>query len=606
MKLNQIFAKPVDRYIEGVIKADDLDSLKLEIEEYVITNEIANRLSIFFDVYNEYYSGANGVWISGFFGSGKSHLLKMLALLLENQTIDGVNVLENFLPKCGDDAMLAGEMKRLATIPSRSILFNIDQKADVITTDETDAVLKVFMKVFDEFCGYYGKLGFVAKFERDLDQRDLLDNFKKSYQSISGKKWEEGREEISLEKDTVSEAYALASGNTKEASLNLIDDYRADYKVSIEDFAELVNDYIEKQEPGFRLNFFVDEIGQYIADKVKLMTNLQTIVESLATKCGERAWLIVTAQEDMDMVLGERGQQQTTDFSKIQDRFRTRIKLTNANVDEVIQRRLLEKDSEDSNVISDLSAIYQDEKNNFGTLLDFSDGSISYRNFRDEEHFINCYPFIPYQFSLFQSSIKNLSLHNAFEGKHRSVGARSMLGVFQEVVISITNENLGKLATYDQMFEGIRSTLKSQVQSAILTAEKHLDDDFAIRLLKALFLVKYVKEFKATPRNLRILMLDHFDQDLSSMREKVDTALSLLDQQTYIQRSGEEYEFLTNEEKDVEQEIKNSDVDSGEVNNTLQEILFSDVIRDRKIRYDITNQDFQFFRKVDVSLFGRE
>lgn len=87
MKLNEIFEKPIDRPIEGVIKADDLDSLKLEVEEYVITNEVSKRLENFFDGYNE-YKHANGVWYSGFFGSGKSHLLKMLSLLLENREIN--------------------------------------------------------------------------------------------------------------------------------------------------------------------------------------------------------------------------------------------------------------------------------------------------------------------------------------------------------------------------------------------------------------------------------------------------------------------------------------------------------------------------------------
>jgi DNA replication protein DnaC len=78
MTLKRIFKNPVDRPIEGVIKADDEASLLLEIEEYVLTNEIEKRLESFLDAYNN-YQGANGVWISGFFGSGKSHLLKMLA-----------------------------------------------------------------------------------------------------------------------------------------------------------------------------------------------------------------------------------------------------------------------------------------------------------------------------------------------------------------------------------------------------------------------------------------------------------------------------------------------------------------------------------------------
>lgn len=259
MKLQEIFAKPVDRTIEGVIKADDLTSLKLEVEEYVITNEISKSLDLFLHVYND-YQGANGVWISGFFGSGKSHLLKMLALLLENQVVDGQTALDYFLPKC-QDAMLQGDMKRAVSIPSKSILFNIDQKADTISKTEVDAVLAVFVKVFNEMCGYYGKHGFVAQFERDLDGRGVYEDFKVAYKVISGIDWEKGREQIILERNNVAKAYAQVSDSSEESQKNIIDAYREDYKLSIEDFAEQVNDYLQKQEPGFRLNFFVDEVG---------------------------------------------------------------------------------------------------------------------------------------------------------------------------------------------------------------------------------------------------------------------------------------------------------------------------------------------------------
>jgi hypothetical protein len=121
--------------------------------------------------------------------------------------------------------------------------------------------------------------------------------------------------------------------------------------------------------------------------------------------------------------------QKGNDFSKIQARFNSRMKLTSANVAEVIQSRLLTKNDEGVGVLSDL---YQAQSNNFKTLFDFSDGSRLYRNFQDREHFIRSYPFIPYQFDLFQSSIQNLSQHNAFEGKYSSVGERSMLGVFSK------------------------------------------------------------------------------------------------------------------------------------------------------------------------------
>ncbi|HDX8451008.1 MULTISPECIES: BREX system P-loop protein BrxC [Aeromonas] len=607
MTLKTIFNKPVDRPIEGVIKADDEASLRLEIEEYVLTNEVEKRLESFLDAYNN-YQGANGVWVSGFFGSGKSHLLKMLALLLENRQIDGASALDLFLPKCGDNEILRGDLKRAVAIPSKSILFNIDQKADVISKTQIDALLAVFVKVFDEMCGYYGKHGHIAQFERDLDSRGLYDQFKSAYESIAGRTWQRGREQALLEAKNIAKAYAQVNGGDEVSAMGILDKYRSQYRVSIEDFAEQVNAYIERQLPDFRLNFFVDEVGQYIADNVKLMTNLQTIAESMATKCRGRAWVIVTAQEDMGAVVGEMGKQQGNDFSKIQARFANRMKLTSADVAEVIQKRLLMKTEEGIGLLSD---IYHAQSNNFKTLFDFADGSQTYRNYQNRDHFIHSYPFIPYQFALFQSAIQNLSQHNAFEGKHRSVGERSMLGVFQQVAIQIGDHEIGQLATFDLMFEGIRTALKSQIQKAVIQAESHLDNLFAVKLLKTLFLVKYVKEFKPTVRNLCVLMLDSFNQDLPALRKRIEEALSLLELQTYVQRNGELYEYLTDEEKDVEQEIKNTEVESSDVAAELEKIVFDYVIKHRKIRYDASDnktggQDYPFSRKLDDRLHGRE
>jgi len=601
MLLNEIFEKPVGRYIEGVIKADDEASLRLEVEEYVLTNEVAKRLESFLDAYKN-YDGANGVWVSGFFGSGKSHLLKILALLLENRSIDGTPVLDMFLPKCTDNEILRGDLKRAVAIPSKSILFNIDQKADVISKTQIDALLSVFVKVFDEMCGYYGKHGHIAQFERDLDSRGLYGKFKDTYKKIANQDWTVGREQALLEGHNIAKAYSQVIDTDEAAANGILDKYRSDYKLSIEDFAEQINAYIERQEDNFRLNFFVDEVGQYVADNTKLMTNLQTVAESLATKCRGRAWVIVTAQEVLDDVVGEMNKKQGNDFSKIQARFANRMKLTGANVDEVIQKRLLLKKESGVAILSD---VYHEQVNNFKTLFDFGDGSQTYKNFRDRDHFIHSYPFIPYQFTLFQAAIQNLSQHNAFEGKHSSVGERSMLGVFQHVAKHIANHTIRELATFDLMFEGIRTALKSQIQKAVLVAEKNLGDEFAVRVLKALFLVKYVKSFKATVRNISILMLDNFDRNITDLQKQVEAALNLLEQQTYIQRNGELYEFLTDEEKDVEQEIKNTDVENSDVSDELAKIVFDHTLKSRKIRYDDNGQDYAFSRKLDDRLCGK-
>ncbi|EGG29406.1 hypothetical protein IMCC3088_1862 [Aequoribacter fuscus] len=601
MLLEQLFNKPVDRAIEGVIKADDDVSLYVELDEYVITNEVSKRLDDFLDAYLN-YAGANGVWVSGFFGSGKSHLLKMLALLLQNKPIeDTYYPLDLFLqkPPFNEGGMQAEDLKRAVAIPSESILFNIDQKADVISKDELDALIAVFVKVFDEHCGYYGKHPYIAQFERELDVDGQFDAFKTAFEKLAELDWESGRRRAKRMAQHIDTAYTEVTGTSV---VDILDKYRDDYRLSIEDFAEQVNAYIESKGDTFRLNFFVDEVGQYIADNVKLMTNLQTVAESLATKCKGRSWVVVTAQQDISSVLGE-GAHQSNDFTKIQARFNNKMPLNSQDVAEVIQRRLLAKKDEHINALSDL---YHANENNFKTLFDFADGSTTYQNFKDREHFIQSYPFVPYQYLLFQAAIQGLSRHSAFQGKHSSVGERSMLGVFQQVAIGIKGHTLGDIATFDLMFEGIRTALKGSIQTSIHSAEKTLTNEFALRVLKALFLVKYVKAFKPTVRNICVLMQNNFNTSITALKADVEEALALLENQTLIQRNGDLYEFLTDEEQDVEAEIKNTEIDTQTVAGELEKLIFDGVIKNRKIRWDESGQDYAYTRKLDDVQSGRE
>ena len=602
MRLSEIFAKDIRRPIEGVIKADDVAHLGTEVAEYVLTNETAKGLETLLEEYTA-YTNANGVWISGFFGSGKSHMLKMLAHLLgdvEGQDYPRQNVSDSFRAK-SPDAFLPGLLDKAGRIPGKSLLFNIDQKATLISKDQSDALFKVFVKVFDESRGYYGNQGHVARFERDLDERGQYGAFKEAFQRIAGIPWAQGREQTALEGQSIDRAFAEVNGGAAEG---IIKQYSASYAVSIEDFADEVKSWLDKQDdPNFRLNFFVDEVGQFIGSDAKLMLDLQTIAESLNTKCAGRSWMFVTSQEDMEKVIGDRTRQQGNDFSKIQARFKTRLKLSSANVDEVIRKRLLEKNDAGTAVLGN---IYADQHANFKTLFDFVDGSKTYRNYVDEARFIGTYPFVSYQFSLFQAAIEGISDHNAFEGRNSSVGERSMLGVFQQVAKDIANDEVGHLAAFDHMFAGIRASLKAAAQRSIRDAERDLDNHLAVRLLKALFLVKYVDGFHATPRNLTVLVYDRFGLDLPALSEEVKEALTLLELQTFVQRNGNEYEYLTNEEQEVEQEIKNVDIDASEVSGRLFKILSGDVIRTNRIRYAKNGQDFPFGFKLDDQPYGQQ
>lgn len=605
VQIGSIFAKDVNRPIERIIKADDAEHLQTEIDEYVLTNETASALSDLLESYiAPIYGGGNGVWISGFYGSGKSHLLKMLAHLLgdvPDQTYPREAIIDAFKEKAADDAMLSASLTRTSRIPATSLLFNIDQKAPLIDKNQTDALLQVFLKVFNEARGYYGGEPSVARFERDLDRRGLLSAFKRAYEEVAGKPWEEGREEGVYEESNAAQAWSQVTGET---ATNILSRYEDQFRLSIEDFANEVADWLARQSPEYRLLFMVDEVGQFIGNDTKLMLNLQTIVESLNTKCGGQAWVFVTSQEDVEGVIGDRTKWQANDFSKIQARFITRMKLTSRDVAEVIEKRLLEKNASGVSALADL---YDHQQANFRTLFEFVDGAKTYRTYQDPEDFIGTYPLVPYQFPLYQAALVGLSEHEAFEGRHTSVGERSMLGVAQDVVKKLRGENTGALVPFDMMFEDTRSQVKSGSIRNIINAEQQLQpgNDLAIRLLKALYLVKYVKGFNATSRNLRVLLLDRFDMDATDFGRQVVTALDMLEQQTYLQRNGSTYEYLTNEEQEIEQEIKATEIDSVEVSKLLARIISEDVARATSFVHQSTGRIFRYELRLDDASYSR-
>lgn len=603
MKIHQLFQKDVARPIDGVIKADDDRHLDLEVEEFVVTREVGRALDQFVERYLDDTS-ANGVWISGFFGSGKSHLLKIPSLLLDERPLpSGRKPADVILPNI-EDEILRGNLARAVRIPSHSILFNIDQKADHIGGDVAAPILEVFVKVLNELRGYHGKQGHIAKLEYDLDKAGQLESFKATYLEVNGREWERDRDALATaRRKAFNAAYAKHFGVSEEDSANVLNQIRDEYRVSIESFAEQVREYIDQQGKDFRLNFFVDEVGQFIGQDSKLMLNLQTVAESLATKCDGRSWVFVTSQGDLQKVLGELRKEQGDDFTKIQGRFKTRPNLTSQDVREVIQRRLLAKTEEEPEV---LTTIFDKEKENLVTLFRFSDDSVQYKGWRGSDEFCDLYPFHPYQFDLFQRAIEQLSKHEAFTGKHTSVGERSMLEVFQSVAKSIRNDEVGSLATFDRMFDGITATLRGDMQTSILQAANHLDDPLALKILKALFLLKWVREFKATPRNVAILLIDRPDIDIAAHEKAVKQALALLAAQSYLQQNGEVFEFLTDAEKDVEVEIKGTEIDDSAVTKLLAEVLFDDVVRSPKIRFEGNGQDYTYARKLDDHMVGKD
>ena len=604
MIVKDFFENSIDRPIETVIKADDRDNIVHEVEEYVVTNEISKKIADFFTAYNG--SGfANGVWISGFFGSGKSHLLKIISYVLESKQIDGKDCGQMFAQKIEKDDILKGDILRALKTPSESILFNIDQQAQITSKGNENAILSVFYKVFYDHLGYYGFQTHVAEFEMWLDSLNQYQTFKEKFEQQANKSWTIARRDYfdPMVTDIIADVLGEINGKEPEKYENILDEIEDRTKQSVENFCLRVHEYIKSKPANFRLNFFVDEVGQYISDNTKLMLNLQTIAETLATKTKGASWILVTSQEDMEKVVGDMSKSQQNDFSKIMGRFKVKISLTSANVEEVIEKRLLKKNLP---ATQQLAEVFKNEGTHLDTLLSFSDVGMSFKNYAGKDDFINKTPFVPYQFDLFKSCRIALSNQNAFQGKHSSVGERSILGVFQQVLLNISNREETALVSFDMIFDGMRNDLRSEFQNSIIIAENHLGDAFAVKILKLLLMVKYESKFKTTKRNISVLMINDINVDLADHDLKITEALQRLEHQSYIQRNNDVYEFLTDDEKDVEREIKNMDLDSQADVKQLGSIFFDEIIKDSKLKYTDNKQDYEFGSKIDGSMLGRE
>ena len=601
MQIKEMFEKQIDRDIKGVIKVgqSDEENVYQELDEYVVTKELLKHFRDFFDNYEKGINNNTdkmGVWISGFFGSGKSHFLKILSHLLKNSVVEGKRAIEYFTDgKKIDDPMLIAKMTNSGTISSDVMLFNIDSKGSAKVGSGKEAIVEVFMKVFNEMQGYCGSIPYLAEFERQLDNEGRFEEFKNKFEEIAGTPWEKKRQAFAVIQDKIVKTIAAMDFMSEEAARNWCKNAKGNYDLSIEKFVSLVKEYCEKKGPNHHVIFLVDEIGQYIADDTQLMLNLQTIVEDLGTACKGKAWVIVTSQEDIDSITKTKG----NDFSKIQGRFDTRLSLSASNVDEVIRKRVLAKNE---TATQTLSLLYEQKESIIKNLITFTTDIADKKLYTDKTDFADCYPFIPYQFNLLGQVLTAVRTYGA-SGKHLSDQSRSMLALFQESAIRLKDSQEGVLVPFSYFYDPLHKFIDHQHSQVITDAEDNSRlDEFDVELLKVLFMIKYVKEFKAKVDNLTTLMISNIDDDRIEIRGRIEESLKKLIRETLVQKNGEIYSFLTNEEQEINNAINNESVEMGEIIGEASTVIFEDIFTDKKYRYS-NRYLFPFNQKVDGRYF---
>jgi hypothetical protein len=600
MKIQGMFQKDINRPINGVIKVgqDDNESLKQELEEYIITKELRRHFSTFFDNYSKAIDQPTdkiGVWISGFFGSGKSHFLKMLSYLLSNGTVGGKRAVDYFQDKF-DDPLTYATVVRCTNIPTQSILFNIDIEGP-INKDKT-AVLRVFAKVFYNHLGFYGEDLKIAKLERFVDQKGKTDAFRKAFEEINGSPWTESRASYAFFEDDIVSVLQSVLGMSETAARHWFDG-EENGDMSIKQLVEEIKSYADSKGKDFRLLFCVDEVGQYISDDSDLMINLQSIVEELGSKCRGKVWVMVTSQEAIDSVVKISGD----DFSKIQGRFNTRLSLSSASVDEVIKKRILEK-TEDAD--RQLRLVYDKEHAVLKNLFTFNNAVLDIKGYSDGAEFSDTYPFVPYQFIIIQKVLAEIRKHGN-SGKHLSGGERSMLSGFQEAAQKVQGKDENALVPFSQFYDTVHTFLESPIRRVIdrcqTAADRHDGlEQRDVSVLKLLYLIRYIDDIKANIDNIAILMVDDIRTDKINLRREIAESLERLETQNYVARNGDNYSFLTDEEQDIAIDIRNTPVDSATIVASIGQTIFSEIYQTRK--YKLGKYDFAYDQYIDETLVG--
>ena len=603
MQLKAIYKSNINRDINGVIKVaqNDERSMEQELREYIITRELRRHFNTFFNNYEKSISATTdkiGVWISGFFGSGKSHFLKMLSYLLSNKVVAGKSSVEYFSDKF-DDPMMYSQLERCTRIPTDTILFNIDSKSP-LNKDKT-AILRVFAKVFYEHCGFYGDDLKVAKLEQFISKSGKMEEFKANFEELNGDEWTTARDAFAFFEDDIVEALISTLGMSETAARNWFNGTE-NAEMSIEQLVREIKEYVESRGKDYRLLFMIDEVGQYIGSDSDLMLNLQTIVEEIGTNCGGRVWVMVTSQEAIDSITKISGD----DFSKIQGRFNTRLSLSSSSVDEVIKKRILAKNENAENM---LRLSYDKNSAVLKNLFTFNGAVLDLKGYAGENDFVETYPFVPYQFRLMQNVLAQIRKHGN-SGKHLSGGERSMLSGFQEAAQVIQDRDENALVPFSLFYNTVHTFLESAIRRVIDRCQTAADngnsgiEQYDVSILKLLYLIRYVDDIKANVDNITTLMVEDIRADKITMRRAVQESLDRLVTQNYVARNGDTYTFLTDDEQDIARDIRRTDVDSATIVQSIAQTLFGEIYQNKKFRYE-NKYDFAFDQIVDETVIGQ-
>lgn len=525
-KIKEVFdpSKDIYRKIEKVVTFGNLDNdyLKREVSEYVVTEKLKQNFQKILDALQsgmESESHEIGIWISGFYGSGKSSFAKYFGLALDkSQIIDGVSFQERLSNRI-NSTPIAQQLKTIIAKNDPAI-FLIDLATQQISGYELAPVGTILYNEVMKIAGY-AKEAKISLLERKLEMDGKLEAFKKQAKEIdpANMDWDDLKfKDVLAAKSIASQLapkfYPSIWKDERAYNIIRIDDIENDQERTIQ-----MLELIKKKTSKENVLFIVDEVGQYISAKDDLILQMQGTMQNLKDIGKGKAWLLATAQQTLTED-NPNARYNSDKLYKLNDRFPIKIDIEASDIKEITTKRLLGKSSDGAKILSSLFA-QNGERLRLYTRLSNVDRTI-YKADLDESSFINLYPFLPHHFNLL------LSLLGRLAKKTGGIGLRSAIRVIQDVLTDHTGDQLaeikiGTLATTVHIFNVLKSDIKKSYPHIIAAVDKVIsiygESSVETRISKSIATLQILDDFHLSIENLAVMM--HPSVESPSMLDEI-------------------------------------------------------------------------------------